>query len=242
MKFHCELATGWDSNHPPLQVVDRPNCKLSLSSFVFFMMAQRRFTNREKLQIIRDANSRLANGESLCSIARDYNVQGVQIRNWKAQQLKLVRTKRTKKSLSRGSKGRLQQYEDKNMLWATIQRDAGIPLVYKHLMIKACKLWSGFQNLSEMQLYHSVRRLCKRNHFAICRITHTSQVDPTEMVSNANNWLEIMRPIVNAVGVQKKFILNMDQTPMYLSMCPHSSLNFQGEATVNGRQTLSSGS
>ncbi|KAG7368805.1 DDE superfamily endonuclease [Nitzschia inconspicua] len=205
-------------------------------------MARKRLTNGQKLQIVRDCEQRLANNESLRSIARSYGLQGKQIRNWRDKQLLLANTKSTKKSTSRGAKGRLQEYEDEIMTWAFYQRDAGVPLAYKHLVIKAGQVWPEFRNLSESQQYHTVRRLCQRNKFAIRRITHTSQTDPNEMVLEAQNWLAIMRPIVSAPDVQQKFILNMDQTPMFLSMCPHSSLNLQGERTVNGRRTTDSGS
>ncbi|KAG7347041.1 DDE superfamily endonuclease [Nitzschia inconspicua] len=96
-------------------------------------MARKRLTNGQKLQIVRDCEQRLANNEPVRSIARSYGLQGKQIRNWRDKQLLLANTKSTKKSTSRGAKGRLQEYEDEIMTWAFYQRDAGVPLAYKHL-------------------------------------------------------------------------------------------------------------
>jgi hypothetical protein len=204
-------------------------------------MARRRLTNGEKLAIVRAADERLANGESLRSIARSFNVQGVQIRKWQAKMLQLAQTRRSAKSINKGRIGRLNQWEEEIMMWALQMRDAGVPLSYRHLVIKASELDAGFNELSQAQKYHSVRRLCLRNSFKIRRVTHTSQTDPAEVVQMAQNWLEMMRPIVRAPGVAEKFVLNMDQTPMYLSMAPYTTLNLIGESTVNGRRTSESG-
>ncbi|KAG7337211.1 transposase [Nitzschia inconspicua] len=126
-------------------------------------MARKRLTNGQKLQIVRDCEQRLANNESLRSIARSYGLQGKQIRNWRDKQLLLANTKSTKKSTSRGAKGRLQEYEDEIMTWAFYQRDAGVPLAYKHLVIKAGQVWPEFRNLLDSQQYHTVRRLCQKS-------------------------------------------------------------------------------
>lgn len=205
-------------------------------------MARKRYTHGEKLRIVADATQRLAAGESLRSIGRLYNVQGVQIRKWTTKKHELVVTNRSKKSLSRGSKGRLHEFEDEIMGWAIELRDAGLPLNYKHLVIKAGEVCPEFRNLSESQQYHTVRRLCLRNHFRVRCITHMSQRDPAEMVLEANQYLEIMRPILRAPDVQTKWVLNMDQTPMYLSMAPTRTLNMVGERQVVGRRTGNSGS
>ena len=166
-------------------------------------MARKQYTHAQKLRIVADADERLAQGESLRSIARFYNIQGVQIRSWKKQEMQLALTKRTKKSLSCGAVGRLHQFEEEIMCWAIFQRDAGVPLAYRHVMVKAGEVCPEFKTLSHGQQYYTVRRLCQRNYFKIRRITHSSQTDPNENVLEALQWLEIVRPIVRAPGVGK---------------------------------------
>jgi hypothetical protein len=51
-----------------------------------------------------------------------------------------------------------------------------------------------------------------------------------------------MRPIVAAPLVQKQWVVNMDQTPIWLSMHPKVSLNLIGASQVNGRCSGDSGS
>ncbi|KAG7339323.1 hypothetical protein IV203_017620 [Nitzschia inconspicua] len=72
-------------------------------------MAQKRLTNGQKMQSVRDCEQRLANNESLCSIARRQAAPSCQYEIHK-------------ESTSRGAKGRLQDYEDEIMTWAFYQR------------------------------------------------------------------------------------------------------------------------
>ena len=181
------------------KLLRRQNCKLHFHChFQPSTMAQKRYTHAEKLKIVADADARLAEGELLRSISRLYSVQGVQIRKWKAQQLQLAQTKHTKKFLSHGGIGRLRQFEDDIMCWAIYQHDTGVPLAYRHLMLKAGELCPKFEELSHGQQYYTVRRLCQRNYFKIRRITHSSQTDPNENVLETLQWLEIVRLIVRA--------------------------------------------
>ena len=224
-------------NQPP----DRFPNSIFIVTSVPLTMARKRHTIAEKLRILSDAEARLALGESMRSIARSYNLQGGQIRDWKKKHVKLASFKRTKKSLARGAKSCLAPFEDKIMTWAMQLQDAGVPLQYRHLMIKTGEIWPAFRQLSHSQQYTSIRLLCKRNFFNIRRITHTGQENPNDRALQADQWLDVIRPIVRAPGVNKKFVLNMDQTPMFLTMLPSTSLHFQGDHTVNGRCTSNSG-
>ena len=204
-------------------------------------MARKQLTNGQKLKIVNQTAQRLTTGESLRSIARSFAVDPSQIRKWRAKAVQLAQTKRSKKSLVTGRKGRLKDHEEVLMEWAFNLRDEGMALTYWDLVRKAIEVCDGFGNLTKEQQYHSVRRLCLRNCFLKRRFTHISQQLPQETEEESQQWLQVMRPIVSAPNVQKQFVLNMDQTPMYLSMAPVSTLNLQGARTVYGRRTGDSG-
>ena len=138
-------------------------------------MARICLTNGQKLAIIADTNRRLLLNESLKSIARFHNVQPVQLRNWKRSINKLNSTKKTKKSVSKGMPGRLNDFEDSIMGWAFQQREAGIPLMYRHLIVKATELNDAFRQLDFWKQYHTIRRLCVRNGFVIRRVTPSDE-------------------------------------------------------------------
>jgi hypothetical protein len=205
-------------------------------------MPRNRLTNGQKLAIITDTNQRLNQNESLKSIARSHNVQPVQIRKWKRQLNHLTAKKKSKKSISSGRPGRLKDFEEEIMGWAFQKRDAVIPLQYRNLIIKACELNDDFRNFRFIQQYHTIRRLCVRNCFVIRRVTHTSQAHPQETIDQALQFIAVMRPIVSAPNMEQKWIINMDQTPVFLSMHPTQTLDLQGNSTVNSRRTSDSGS
>ena len=226
---------------PWTQPPRRKNCKLFFLSSFHLTMARKQLTNGEKIKIVNETAQRLANGESLRAIARSFEVAPSQIRIWRAKVVQLAQTKRSKKSLATGRKGRLNDHEEVLMDWAFNLRNAGHGLTYWHLVAKAAEVCDGFGNLTKSQQYHSVRRLCMRNCFLQRRFTHIGQRLPQETEEESQQWLQVMRPIVGAPNVEKKFVLNMDQTPMYLSMAPVSTLNLQGARTVYGRRSGDSG-
>jgi hypothetical protein len=47
----------------------------------------------------------------------------------------------------------------------------------------------------------------------------------------------VMRPIFSAPGLDQSLVLNMDQTPVYMSMCPSMTLDLQGKKGINGKKT-----
>lgn len=128
------------------------------------------------------------------------------------------------------------------MQWAFDQREAGIPLMYRHIILKAVELDDDFKSLTFSKQYHTVRTLCLRNQFVIRQVTHQAQELPEVLAEQALNWIELMRPILSAPNLGQKWIINMDQTPLHLSMHPKRSLNLRGDRSVNGRTTTASGS
>ena len=167
-------------------------------------MARKQLTNGQKIKIVDETAQRLASGESLRAIARSFAVDPSQICKWRVNVVQLAQTKRTKKSVATGRKGRLKDSEDILMEWAFNLRDAGTALTYKHLVRKAIEVCDGFAELTESQQYHSVRRLCMSNCFLKRRFTHTSQRLPQETEEDSQQWLQVMRQIVSAPDVQKK--------------------------------------
>ena len=111
--------------------------------------------------------------------------------------MQLAQTKRSKKSLATGRKGRLKDHEEELMEWAFDLRNDGVALSYWDLVRKAIEVCDGFGNLTKSQQYHTVRRLCLSNCFLKRRFTHMSQRLPQETEEESQQWLQVMRPIVS---------------------------------------------
>ena len=59
-------------------------------------------------------------------------------------------------------------------------------------------------------------------------------------IDKALEFLNIEKPIVGAAGVNQDLIINMDQTPVFLSMHPKQTLELCGAVAVNRRKTCNS--
>lgn len=127
------------------------------------------------------------------------------------------------------------------MAWVLEMREQGVPLCYKHIVIQAIHLDPAFGDLSFEAQYGAVRRMCIRNSVTIRRVTHTAQADPQDAIDLALQWIEYVRPIVSAPNVGKKWVMNMDQSPIWFSMNPKTTLDLKGAASINGRRTSETG-
>jgi hypothetical protein len=188
--------------------------------------------------MVATANQRLAEGESLRSICRDFTIQPNQLRDWRRDAEKLSHVKKTKKSLHKGRRGHLCEYEEPIVEWILDMREQGFPLSYRNIVLKAKEVGDDtFRQLGFTQQYNVVIRLCMKNSVTIRRVTHTSQVDPQETIDQSLQWIEYIRPIVNAPGVARKWVINMDQTPIWFSMSPKTTLDLKGSSTITSRRS-----
>ena len=98
-------------------------------------MARRRLNHGQKLAILRDADRRDEQGESLSSIARSHKVQAVQIRKWRRQRNALVEATKSKKALCKGRTSTIKHLEDEVIGWALELRDDDLGFGYKHVQV-----------------------------------------------------------------------------------------------------------
>ena len=198
---------------------------------------RKRLTNGQRLKILADMDGRLANGESLKSIARLHGVQPNQLRDWRRNRAKLSSTLVKKRSSSGGRVGILKPFEEHLIGYALDQRAHGIFVTYGGLVVRACQLFPEFQDKPEALRYAIVRRLAIANCLVDRAITHISQRRMQDMIEEAQEWLTVVRPIVQAPNVQQRFVINMDQTPVFLSMHPKRTLDLRGTRTVHALRT-----
>ena len=167
-------------------------------------------------------------------------IQPCQLRKWQRNKVKLIGTPKNKKLLGRGKKSSIAHLEPQIIGWVLDQRALGIPLTYKVLQVKISQMDQNFAARTERQQYRLVRSLCHNNKIVIRCCTHTAQRRPEDVIDQALEFLRIERPVVSAPGVNRDLLINMDQTPVFLSMHPNRTLNLRGETTINRRITASS--
>ncbi len=68
--------------------------------------------------------------------------------------------------------------------------------------------------------------------------THTSQRPPAEVAGEAADYMVYMHRIVTGSNRDRRFILNMDQTPVYFAMSAKRTLELIGKKTIHIRTTV----
>ena len=198
-------------------------------------------SNGEKLKMLEEVDRRrLAQGNSLRR-PKALGVQPIQIQNWRRQRAQLQQVPWKNRSVHRGKESCIKHLEQALIGWCLDQRAVGIPVYYATLQVKAAQLDNSFCSKSRQSQYTSIQKLCRSNEVVVLRcITHQLQRRPQDNVDETLEFLRVEWPIVNAAGVHLDVVINMDQTPVFLSMHSKRSLNLKGEMTVNGRNTCSS--
>ena len=65
--------------------------------------------------------------------------------------------------------------------------------------------------------------------------THESQRKPEEVEGEAKDYMRLIRPFVIGNNRDPRFILNMDQTPVFFSMNSKCTLELIGKKTIHIR-------
>jgi len=75
-----------------------------------------------------------------------------------------------------------------------------------------------------------------RAHSLIYRMgTHVSQRKPDEVAAESSDYIDLMRQIVEGPHRDRRFNINMDQTPVYFTMNAKQTLEVIGVKTVHIR-------
>ena len=98
-------------------------------------MARKRLTHSQKLAILRNADERVALGESLSSIDRSHKVQAVQIRKWRKQRDELVEATKSHKALCKGRPSTIKHMEDNVIGWGLDLRADDLGFNYTDIQI-----------------------------------------------------------------------------------------------------------
>ena len=217
----------------PTKLRPRQNCKNTKTSTEHFSfnMPRKTFSNKEKVKILADVNNRMENGESLWSIATCYNLQAGQIRCWKKKSKEIAEARSSAKSVCGGRKSVLFDVEEDLLKWFFAMREQGLGISVKMMVVKAGELHASFRRATHRCKDQAMRRFLKAHNIGIRAHSHVSQRTPAEVREEALDFITVIRPILSTIHRSTDFILNMDQTPIFFTMTPRTTLNTIGERT-----------
>lgn len=183
------------------------------------------------------------NNESIRSIAKEFQVDPVQLRRWRRQLavfdnfLNSTNAPVNKRAVSihRGRQSCLHPIEEDLLEYIFSLRDQGLAVSVRMVLIKASQVCAEFRRKNERAKDQAVRRFVA-SHGLVHRVhTHQSQEDIAAVYQKATDWMKNIRPILQGPNRDERYIINMDQTPIFFSMLPSTTLERSGSRTVNVR-------
>jgi hypothetical protein len=142
-----------------------------------------------------------------------------------------------KKSVCTGPISQLKEIEEPLLRFIFEMREQGMAVSHFMVVVKASSLSDDFAAKSESAQFSAVRRFVSAHSLVYRMGTHEAQRDPEEVRGEAMEYMNSVRSIVEESHRDRRFILNMDQTPVYFSMCPKKTLEVVGKSTIHIRSS-----
>lgn len=180
---------------------------------------------------------------NLRQFAEKEGVQSSQIRRWakNINKLRQAYNRGGAKTMTAHT-GRPSSFSQGTQLvqWVREMREVGMAVSLNMATIRASQIQPNFRHKSMRARYLVVRRLLRASGIVIRQKTHESQVAPAVKREEAKTFVEGIRPSVNQANRHPDFVGNMDQTPVFFSMTPNTTLETQGSRSVNVRSSSGS--
>ena len=144
------------------------------------------------------------------------------------------------KTLHTGRLGILGPHEDEILQWFVEMRNEGKIVTYRMVGHFVSGVSGLFKRKSVGARQMVVRRFLKRHGVVLRSLTNEAQQTPDTVTGVATDFVDYMRPVLSAKHRAKRYVLNMDQTPIFLNMGNGKTLAVEGSRTVNGLKATSS--
>ena len=183
------------------------------------------------------------NKESLCSVARELGVDASQLRCWQQQSARIklllkcnngIRVNANAASVHRGRKSCLHDIEEDLLAFIFEHREQGLVSI-RMVTMKASQIDAKFRHKTARAKDHAVRRFVASHSLVHCVHTHQSQENIADVHKRARDWMDQMHPRLFGQHRDYRYIINMDQTPIFFSMSPRTTLEASGTRIVNVR-------
>jgi len=203
-----------------------------------------RYTARRKLALLAAAKRiQEEEGVSLRKAAERLMVSQSLLSKWHQQHassldedpiLTSLRDKK-KKATHLGPLGQLKQHEDMLLRYVFEQREQGVNVDTLRLVVKASSMSPEFNTKSFTARTSAAWRFMRAHSLVYRMGTHVSQRNPEEVRQEATEYMEVMRRIVVGPHRDMRYIINMDQTPVYFAMNAKRTIDVVGVKTVHVR-------
>jgi hypothetical protein len=177
-------------------------------------------------------------GVSLRRAAERLQVDNSLIVRWQQQQAAdpiLEMLKCRLKAHHPGPLGQLKSLEDALLRHVFEKREQGINVHTLDLVVKASSLSPDFNGKHFIARCSAVRRFMRAHSLVYRMGTHETQRRPDDVAQEASEYMDLVRQFLEGPHRNRRFILNMDQTPVFFSMTAKRTLEVIGTRTVHIR-------
>jgi hypothetical protein len=189
-----------------------------------------RYTARRKLSLLESAKRIMEDeGVTLHRAAEQLMVCHSLFVRWQQQQDKdgdpiLAMLKRKWNANYPGPIGQLKHLEQALLRHVFEKREQGLNVHTFDLVIKASSLSPEFNVKHFVARCSAVKRFLHAHPLVYRMGTHETQRKPEDVAQEASEYINLMRPFLEGPHRNRRFILNMDQTPVFFSMTAKRTL------------------
>ena len=131
----------------------------------------------------------------------------------------------TIRSAAEGKPSILKPVEQDLLQFIFELHEQGIGVAVAMVMNEACHLIPCLWLKTRKAQVSIVCRFIRKHNFVHCCVTHKSQKLSAEMEEEAIEFVHRMKEYLDVPNRNKDFILNMDQTAVYYSSTPRTTIN-----------------
>ena len=200
-----------------------------------------RYTARRKLALLASAKRIMEEeGLTLRMAAERLRVAHSLFVKWEAQRSAngdpiLAMLKSKCKANNPGPIGQLKPIEGPLLRYIFEQREQGMAVATFDLVIKASTLSAEFGLKHFTARCSAIKRFLSAHSLVYRMGTHETQRRPEEVATEAAEYMALVRQLLVGPHRDRRFILNMDQTPAWFSMSRKRTLEVIGVKTVHIR-------
>jgi hypothetical protein len=207
---------------------------------------RRRYAVRQKLQLLEECNKlRREENFSLRGAAAAMSIPHTVLVRWtKARPRLIASLGGRKKAICEGPVGQLDCIREELLQWIFARREQGIAVTMPHVVYKASSILrhqqeNAFKDKGFEARLGAVTRFLAKYNFVYRTKTNEATRSPAEVYEEATAFMARSRPSLRGPHRDKRWIWNMDQTPVYFSYHRNKTLSQRGVKTVHVRKSTS---
>ena len=149
----------------------------------------------------------------------------------------LAMLKKRMKAKHPGPASQLKPIEGPLLHYIFEQREQGMAVATFDLAVKASTLSAEFGAKHFTARCSAVKRFLSAHSLVYRLDTHETQRKPEEVATEAAEYMALVRQLLVGPHRDRRFVLNMDQTPCWFSMSKKRTLEVVGRKTVHIRRS-----